>query len=222
VATLESLQPAGSASPTRRAALFAAGLTALLAGCGGAEREGAVVPGDENILGDPNAPVTVIEYASVTCPGCKAFHDLVFPEFKARYVDTGKVCFIFRELPTSPSALSMAGMLMARCAPEDKYFDVLNVLFENQRDLIAAYQAGGGAAREALLAIARPVGITEEEFDACIRNDAEITRMREVGDAGYREFGVAHTPTFVIDGKTYGGMSLEELAAIIDPLLAEG
>ncbi len=155
----------------------------------------------------------------MTCPNCKAFHDLVFPELKARYIDTGKVCFIFRELPTAPSALAMAGFLMARCAPEEKYFDVLNVLFDKQGDLVRAYQAGGGAARGELLAIARPMGITEEQFEACIRDDAEIARIRQLGDEGYREFGVNSTPTLVINGRAYPAMAMEQLAGVIDPLL---
>jgi protein-disulfide isomerase len=165
--------------------------------------------------------VTVIEYASITCPHCKAFHDQVFPEFRVQYIDTGKVRFVFRELPTAPSALAMAGFLLARCAPEERYFDVLDLLFEKQVPLVQSFQAR--TAREELLKIARPMGISEEQFDACLENDAEIARIQALGEEGYARFGVTGTPSFVIDGQTYGAMTLEELSAIIDPLLpAEG
>jgi protein-disulfide isomerase len=210
--------PAGP-RPSRRAALLGAcGLAAVaVAGCG---RGGDVVlASDENILGDPNAPVTIIEYASVTCPNCKAFHDTVFPELKARYIDTGQVCFVFRETPTGPAALAMAGFLTARCAPDDRYFDVLDVLFERQLDLVRAFQAGGPGAREELLRIARPVGITEEQFEACIRDAGEIDRIRQVAEDGARIHGVTGTPTFLINGESYPPMSIEDFAAILDPLL---
>jgi protein-disulfide isomerase len=212
---------------TRRLALasamaLAAGLTACGGGSenGGGEVRGAI--GGDNVLGDPNAPVTVIEYASVTCPHCKAFHDQIFPEFKERFIDTGQVRFVFRELPTPPTALAYAGFLMARCAPEDKYFDVLDLLFERQVPLIRAYQAGGGAARDELLRIARPMGLTDEQFDACVRDQDGIERIEQVAEAGFNEYGVSSTPQFVIDGKIYPAMPVDEFAAIIEPLLAGG
>jgi protein-disulfide isomerase len=212
------------AAPSRRTALLTvAGVAALaLPACGqGGSGADTGATRDDNALGDPNAPVTMIEYASVTCPHCKAFHDQVFDELRARYIDTGKVRFVFRELPTAPSALAMGGFLLARCAPEDKYFDVLDILFEKQIPLVQAYQAR--TAREELLKIARPLGISEEQFDACLEDQAEIERIQRIGDEGYAQFGVASTPTFVINGQTYGPMTIEEFAEIIDPLLpAEG
>jgi len=209
--------------PSRRAALVlaAAGLAAApLAACDGGERDAQALASD-NILGDPDAPVKVIEYASVMCPHCKAFHDEVYPEFKARYIDTGKVCFVFREMPTAPGPLSMAGFLTARCASNDKYFDVLDVLFEHQVDLYQAYQSGGGAARDRLLAIAHAAGVTEDQFDACIRDQLEIERIQRIDDEAQREHGIHLTPSFLINDQVYdGAYTLEGLAAVIDPLLA--
>ena len=212
--------------PSRRTALVAtAALGAFaLAGCGGsndqasadADTDTAAATGD-NVIGDPGAPVTVIEYASITCPHCKAFHEQVWPDLKSRYIDTGQVRFVFRELPTSPSALAMAGFLMARCAPDDKYFDILDILFERQNELVRAYQAR--TAREELLKIARPMGISDDAFDACVSNEAEIMRIQEIGDEGYRRFGVSGTPTFVIDNQSYPAMTIEQFAEIIDPML---
>jgi protein-disulfide isomerase len=210
-------------APSRRGVLAAAAVgvaAAPLAGCGdggdSARAEVTTSEGD-NVLGSPDAPVTIIEYASVTCPHCKAFHDQVFPELRARYIDTGKVRFVFRELPTPPAALATAGFLVARCAPDDKYFDVLDLLFDKQIPLVEAYQAR--TAREELLKIARPMGISEQQFNACLDNQAEIERIRQIGEEGFERYGVSGTPTFVIDGKTYGAMGLEQFVEIIDPLL---
>ncbi len=210
---------------SRRTALLAAGSGAAVlavAACGQGSSETETAAGGENILGDPNAPVTIIEYASTTCPVCKAFHDEVFPELKARYIDAGKVCFVFRELPTSPAPLAMAGFLTARCAPGDKYFDVLDVLFDRQPALVQAFQSGGPGARTELVRIAGTMGITEEEFDVCISDTDEIERIRQVGEDGRQDHNVTGTPTFVINGETYGPMPIEQLAAILDPLLSEG
>lgn len=203
---------------SRRAALLAAGSALVVAGCGGDSGQAveASVSG-ENILGDPNAPVTIIEYGSPTCAHCKAFHDEVFAELKARYIDPGKVCFVFREIPTNPGPLSMAGFLTASCAPNGKYFEVLDVLFERQIPLVQAYQAG--TARDELLHIAQAAGITEQQFDSCLMDVAEIERIQQVGEDAVRVHDLTGTPTFVINGEVYPAMSIEQLAAIIDPLL---
>jgi protein-disulfide isomerase len=177
-----------------------------------------ITPRADNVLGDPKAPVTVYEYASITCPHCKAWHDEVWPEFKAKYVDTGKVRFVFRELPTGPENLSLAGFLLARCAPEDKYFTVLDQLFDKQLALFDAYQ--NGKARDALNEIGKSVGVTPEQFDACLMNQAEIARIEQLDDDGQRLYGVDSTPTFVINGQAYPGETpLEALSQVIDPLL---
>jgi protein-disulfide isomerase len=210
---------------SRRALLAASGALTTLAllGCGKKADDVVMSDGEtrgDNVLGDPNAPVTVIEYASVTCPHCKAFHDDVYPELKSRYIDTGKVRFVFREFPTPPTALAMAGFLMARCAPEDKYFDVLDILFDKQNELYAALQAG--TARDELLKIAQPLGMSPEQFDACVRDTTKIERIEQVVEDGAREFGVNSTPSFVIGGKTYAGeMPIERFEELIDPLLNE-
>lgn len=94
----------------------------------------AVMPADR-VLGRADAPVTVIEYASVTCPHCAAWHAEVFPDFKARFIDTGRVRYVYREFLTGPAELSFAGALLARCAPADRYFDVVGALMEGQAAL---------------------------------------------------------------------------------------
>jgi len=204
----------------RRQMIALTGASVALAACGGsgaASGDGAETSTDR-AMGDANAPVTIIEYASVTCPHCEAFHVQTFPALKEQYIDTGEVRFIFRELPTSPTPLAMAGFLMARCAPEDKYFDVLGVLFEKRVQLTRAFQAG--TAREELLKIAGPLGISDSEFDACVRDQDEIERIRQVGDDAFAQYEVNSTPTFIINGETHAGaLTIEQLAEIIDPLV---
>ncbi len=175
---------------------------------------------EDRVLGSPDAPLTIIEYASITCPHCAAFHIQTYPEFKRRYIDSGKVRLVFRELPTAPPALAFAGFLMARCAPEDRYYDVLSILFERQGQLIQAYQAGGSGARDELLRIARAMNITEEQFDACIRDETQIDRINALGEDATRKYGPMSTPAFIINGEaTFGAIPLDELEARIAPFV---
>lgn len=193
---------------TRRSLLTAAiaAPALLLAACGGGDGASADGPLAENqraddiILGDADAPVLLIEYASVTCPHCAAFHETTWPEVKEKYVDTGLVKYTFRELPTPPVPLAMAGFLVARCAPDSQYYDVLDTLFERQEQIVRSQEP-----REELLNIARAAGIDEEEFDACIRDEEQINRINDVVDEASAKFNVSSTPTFIIDGETYAG-----------------
>ncbi len=208
----------------RREFILLAGAGAALAACGdrangAGDRPNGEVASDRAI-GSPGAPVTIIEYASVMCPHCQTFHVNTWPDVKAKYVETGKVRFIFRELPTQPADLAMAGFLLARCAPEDKYFDVLDVLFRQRGQILQA--AATGNAREVYLRIARSANVTEAQFDACMRDDEEIKRIQKVGEDGDRLYNVSVTPTFVINGKTYeGAMAIDDFDRILQPLLGE-
>lgn len=203
----------------RRELMALAGAGAVVAACGGAKGDGGEISGDR-AMGSVDAPVTIIEYASTTCPHCAAFYNETFPALKERYIDTGKVRFIFRELPTAPAPVAMAGMMLARCAPEERYFDVLDLLFEKQRTLVLAFQSGGPAVQEEFHKIARPLGISDDAFAACVSNNDEIQRIRKVGEDADALYGVSTTPSFVINGETHAGaMSIDQMAALIDPLL---
>lgn len=186
--------------------IFTAAAAALsmlaLAACGGDGDGGGgeAAVSEDRVLGDADAPVTVIEYASVTCGACGAFHERTYGDFKEKYIDTGLVKFIFREFPTAPQPVSMAGFLLARCAPEDEYYDVIDTLFERQRQILTSQDP-----RAELVAVANAVGISEQEFDACIADDSEIQRINEVVQTGLEEYNVSATPTFVIDGESYTG-----------------
>lgn len=202
--------------PTRRVAMIvAAAATLALAACGGgtsAPAEGDMVRG-----AGEDAAVTVVEYASVTCGVCAAWNEQVKPQFDERYVDNNRVRFIFRELPTPPQDIAVAGFLLARCAGEDRYFEVVDQVMRSQRE----WQQGVSP-RESLIRIAAQVGMNEQEFTQCVTDQDAILAMDERVRAAQRA-GVTGTPYFTVNGQQVTDTSLEGLAAVIDPLLeAEG
>ncbi len=166
----------------------------------------------DEAMGKEDAPVTIVEYASMTCPHCAHFNDTTFPELKKKYIDTGKVRYILREFPFDPRA--EAGFMLARCAG-DNYFPMVDVLFKQQENWAMAENA-----KDALFQISKLAGFTQESFNACLTNQKLLDQVRAVRKRGADEFKVDSTPTFFINGKTYkGAMSIEEMSAIIDPLL---
>jgi len=198
------------ASFSRRLALLALPVLAVVA-CGAANGDGtstasgnggkpaANVSGElGHVVGDANAPITLIEYASPTCPACKYFHDEILPELKEKYVATGKVKFIYREYPIHGQA-DVAAYVVALCAGEDKYFDVIDDLFDNQDGIVQAANVGalGGMLKE----VGKRHGIeTDEAFDACMKNPKYRDQLADVYAAA-EAHGVNSTPTFVLDGK---------------------
>ena len=167
----------------------------------------------DRVLGKADAPVTVIEYASMTCPHCAAFHETTYPELKKRYVDSGKVRFIFREFPLD--TLAAAASMLARCADQDKFFPLIETLFQRQRQW-----AVQGDARTPLLAIARQAGFTEDKFNACLSDQKMLDALEAERNRATQKFGVSSTPTIFVNGKMQrGGMSIDDLAKIIDPLI---
>ncbi|HEV2956133.1 MAG TPA: DsbA family protein [Xanthobacteraceae bacterium] len=179
-----------------------------------AANEELMMPGPlgEESLGDANAPVTLIEYAAVTCPHCADFYIHQYPEIKAKYIDTGKVRFIFREFSLNP--LDTAGFMLARCAGDENYFPIVNTLFETQRDWVMAHPM------EPLLKIVKQAGFTKESFDACLANQKVKTGVEWVRERGAEKFGVSGTPTFFINGKRFtGNPTAAEIGRLIDGYL---
>ncbi|MER8977483.1 MULTISPECIES: DsbA family protein [unclassified Mesorhizobium] len=163
-------------------------------------------------LGKDDAKVTIVEYASMTCPHCAHFAETTFPDLKTKYIDTGKVRYILREFPFDPSA--EAGFMLARCA-KDNYYPMVDVLFRQQANWVGVQNT-----KDALLQISKLAGFTQESFEACLTDQKLLDDVRSVQKRGANEFKVDSTPTFFINGKTYkGAMSIEEMSAIIDPLL---
>jgi protein-disulfide isomerase len=201
---------------SRRAALTAAALTtmAALAGCGGSS--GGAAEGDMALGAPEGAKVTVVEYASVTCGHCATWQEQVWPEFKTRYVDTNKVRYVFREFPTPPADIAAAGFLIARCAGDDKYFDVIHEIMASQRE----WQAGVPP-RSTLVRVATGAGLSEQEFQACVSDEAAIKALDARVKAGV-DAGVNSTPTFLVNGTRVVDTSLESLSAAVDAELAKG
>lgn len=166
----------------------------------------------EKIMGNPDAPVTIVEYASMTCGHCATFNNDTLPTIKEKYIDTGKAQLVFREFPFDPRA--EAGFMLARCS-DDKYFAMTEVLFRQQSNWAFVDNA-----REALLQIARLAGFSQESFEACLTDQKLLEDIRAVRTRGSNDFGVDATPTFFINGNKYSGaLKVAEMSAIIDGLL---
>jgi len=189
--------------------LMAVGLmTMALAGGARAAVVTATSPGEIS-LGNPRAPVTVIEYASVGCPHCAVWANEVFPGFRAKYVDTGKVRFVFREMLTGNGALAAAGFLTARCAAPDKYFQVVDDVFAQQTTI-------GREGVEALVRIAEHAGVTRDRFEACLKDEAALKALNERTLADAKANNITGTPTFFVgDQRLDGEQTLEDLDAAI-------
>ena len=172
--------------------------------------EGAALP--DVVVGEVNAPITIIEYASMTCPHCAHFHDAVYPTLNDNYIRTGKVKFILREYPWDP--LATAGFMLARCEA-DKRNAVIDLLFDQQRNW-----AFGDKPLDALRAVLKQTGMSKESFDACLKNQGLYDAVNAVRDNGANRLGVHATPTFFINGKEVTGeVTTQTLINTLEPLL---
>ncbi|MCP4070188.1 MAG: DsbA family protein [Hyphomicrobiales bacterium] len=171
---------------------------------------------DENILGSVDAPVTIIEYASMTCSHCATFHAKTLPDIKEKYVKTGKAKLVFREFPVSTKDLrSIAAFMLARCADDDKYFPMIDVLFKQQ-----AQWARAEDPIPILLNISKLAGFTQKSFNACLKNQQVMDTVLAVRNKAEDDYGVSGTPTFFIDGKKHvGTASVEEFSKLIEDAL---
>jgi protein-disulfide isomerase len=166
----------------------------------------------ELTVGDPSG-LPVVEYGSLTCPHCAVFSREIFPELKKDYIDTGKVRFIFREF--SRNSLDVAAFLLARCVGDDKAFAAVELLF-SQQDKWAFVDKP----LEPLIAAMRPAGLTHDQAMACLKDQSKADAMLAVEKRATDEIKMTGTPTFVIDGKVYGGeLSIDQLKAILDPII---
>jgi protein-disulfide isomerase len=151
----------------------------------------------DKTLGPDDAKVIIVEYASATCPHCAAFHNSVFKELKSEFIDTGKIKFISREFPLDD--LALAGFMVARCVPDDKYFGMLDLIYEQQKTW------AGQNARTELLKMAKLAGLSEAEFDACLKNEELAKGILAIRKDGAEKFDVQSTPTFYVNGKKMEG-----------------
>ncbi|QBY01824.1 DsbA family protein [Rhodophyticola sp. CCM32] len=169
----------------------------------------------EMVLGDADAPVTVIEYASFTCHHCASFHQTVLPLIKENYIDTGKVRFIYREVYFDRFGL-WAGM-MARCAGEDRYFAVVDRLYETQRDWV---QGEPATVAENLRRIGRSVGLGEAELEACLSDGDMAQALINWYEGNQAEDNISGTPSFIINGELHSNMNYPDFAEILDAQVA--
>lgn len=211
---------------SRRTFLAGGGTTLLLSvsalvATGGASRaqvtseETLAVPGPlgDRMLGSADAPVTIYEYASMTCPHCATFHKESYATLKSDYIDTGKVRLVFREFPLDMAAFGVA--MLARCAPADQYFPLINTFFEKQEEWARASDRF-----KAILKLAEPYGFTEASLEQCLKNQQLFDGLNWVRERASKTLGVKATPTFFINGeKEEGALSVAALRASIDPKL---
>ena len=192
-----------------RRLVIAAATLALLAGCNKSGASLGAAGPDDMTLGNPNAKVLVAEYASVACPHCAAFNNDVFPAFKAKYIDTGKVHYVLHEMLVggqAEEALAAAGFLLARCAGKDKYFAVTDEIFHAQEQLLTSGDLRGGLWR-----IGQSLGMTEAQFNTCIGDQTALKALNGRVEKAIKD-GVDSTPTFIINGnKMVGEQTMAEL-----------
>ena len=167
----------------------------------------------DKVLGSADAKVTVVEYASMTCGHCANFHHNTYKPFVEKYVDTGLVKFVFREFPLD--SVAMAASMLARCAPEDTFFDVIDAFFAKQRKW-----AYGENVIANMQEMAFQVGFTEKSFSECLTNQELLDGINWIRKRAVEEFQVSSTPTFFFNGtRQPGSMAIDEMDAIIQPLL---
>jgi protein-disulfide isomerase len=167
----------------------------------------------EQALGRADAPVTIIEYASFTCPHCADFHNGTFPKLRAAYIDTGKVRYVFRDYPLDRTALLAAAV--AHCAGSERFFGFVDVLFQTQRTWATAEDP-----TKMLHNVGRLGGLDGATIDACLADDALLSAIVGSRQRGEDEFGVNSTPTLIINGEVYeGSKEFDDLSAAIDRLL---
>jgi protein-disulfide isomerase len=211
---------------TRRKLLLGASVCAMVIAIGGVEalqggRPAAAQSASEllvppplgdRVLGKDDAPVTIIEYASMTCPHCAHFAETTYPELKKRYIDTGKVRFIFREFPLD--AIAAGASMLARCADKDKFYPMIETLFQLQRQWAVEKPI------PPLMSIAKQAGFSEQSFNACLSDQKMLDQIQAEQKRASDKFGVNSTPTIFVNGKKQqGAASIEDLAKVIDPLL---
>ena len=166
--------------------------------------------------GSASAPVTMVEYASMTCTHCAAFHAETWPTLKSKYIDTGKVRFVLREFPLD--VFAGAGFMLARCVGPDKRNALTDLLFDQQKNWAFVDKP-----LEALAATVKQAGLSQASFESCLQDQGMLDKVNAVRDRGAKEFGVNATPTFFINGKRVAGeLSVAELEKQLAPLLAKG
>lgn len=167
------------------------------------------------VLGDANAPITMIEYASYTCPHCGSFHQNTYPQLKADFIDTGKVKFVFREVYFDRFGLWAS--MIARCGGQERFFGITDLMFKTQAEWTRAGEPV--AIADELRKIGRIAGLNDEELNACLQDEAQAQELVEWFQTNAARDDVNATPSFIINGKKYSNMSYAEMKDLLDGLL---
>ncbi|WP_370229370.1 DsbA family protein [Cognatishimia sp.] len=167
------------------------------------------------VLGDANAPITMIEYASYTCPHCGSFHQNTYPQLKADFIDTGKVKFVFREVYFDRFGLWAS--MIARCGGQERFFGITDLMFKTQAEWTRAGEPV--AIADELRKIGRIAGLNDEELNACLQDEAQAQELVEWSQTNAARDDVNATPSFIINGKKYSNMSYAEMKDLLDGLL---
>ena len=167
----------------------------------------------DKVLGRADAPVTIVEYSSFTCPHCAQFHADILPELKKAYIDTGKARLLFRDFPLDRSAF--AASVVARCATGNRYFGLVDLLFREQPRWAGAQRPLAALGRLAILA-----GVSKKKLEACLRDEKIQNAVLQQRLTGSQKYNVASTPTLIINGAKYHGLTLDQIRAVIEPLLS--
>lgn len=169
----------------------------------------------ETALGDPKAPVTIIEYSSLTCPHCATFHRDTLPKLKESYIDTGKVRFIYRDFPLG--RLALAAAVIGRCVDPSRHFAFIDMLY---RDQDAWSQSRDPLAE--LKVRAQLAGLSDSQFEACLDNKPLIQAVQQRAQEGQQQYGIDSTPSFIVNGKKITGeQSFDAFSKAIDAALSE-
>lgn len=164
----------------------------------------------DRVLGNSEAPVTIIEYASKTCPHCAAFHTEIMPAIKKDYIDTGKAKLIFRDFPLD--RLAVAASMVARCAPKERYFALVDIMFKTQNNWARSQDPIAELAK-----ISRLAGVSQDTFDQCLKNQDIFNGVLAKRTEGERDYSVDSTPTFIVNGrKVEGSLDLEKFREVLD------
>lgn len=173
------------------------------------------VGADEMVMGAPEAPVTIIEYASLTCSHCGRFHNQVLPTLKSEYIDAGLARLVYRDFPLD--GLALQASMLAHCAGKERYFGFLEILFKDQARWATAEQP-----QVALAQTARIGGLGQKDFESCLANEEIANKVLQVRLEGERTYEIQSTPTFIINGEKYvGAMPYEEFDQVLRRLLPD-
>lgn len=167
---------------------------------------------EDRVLGNADAPITIIEYASLTCPHCATFHRETLPQVKSEWIETGKAKLIYRDFPTGPVAVSMAASMIARCAPQDRYFAFLAALFQTQENWVKSPDP-----IDALAKVAQLGGMARQDVEKCLEDEALLDGIRDRALDSKLEYGIESTPSFVVNGRVIrGSMAYDDFADILE------